>query len=740
MAKLGNNKSESNKDQIKKLILDALEKQQYSTAIFFSERLSCAASATIGDYILCAKCFLLAGEQRRCLATLQHRGLLQVSILGPLGDVLRPPKTSSSARAKSADFLTPAQLLHLAGVHLAACCLLLLQEHEDCLALLESLVHVEDGTMGDRVAERSLSLLANQASEIHVLAAIYCLVGKCYDSLDHRSRALRAFTTALRIDPACTEVAEYMCRRGMLSRQEKLDLLHRVVVLDNHPGKEWLQPFYDFTLGGEPPHCLDLICTNDNGQPDASDQVSALSLVTKASFLFQNGCMEDAFRVAAQAYLIDPYDWQGNLIYIGTMVNLSLKNELFYLGHELVHSHPKHAVSWYAVGCYYWACRKLELAQRYLQKTTKIDKRFSHAWVLLGHVLAAQEESEHAISAYRTACRVSPGDLHPQIAMAKELVRTSNFSLALHVLVEARTRSPTDATVLNELGVVYMQLNRLQEAMKHLRKAAELITSPSRTARRGGKEAGGIVEILSNYGTCLRKSGMLEQALEWYQRCLSYAPNDPMTHANMGFTLHLSRRFDEAVDQYHRALSLQPAFSFCADMLTQVLSDMSSFPASSAKPQSRGEAHSGGVFQQPHMIEALFLPSQQPAPQRINPPDNLGAVASLNFSRLNETPDESLVSQFSAVPQQDRSLDESSRFASPGSFQMRGGGKLGSSFQSFQNDDSPVYARDDERLRDASRSRASWGEGSNVSWDEDSVESYSRIAGRLSMNSTMSND
>ena len=49
--------------------------------------------------------------------------------------------------------------------------------------------------------------------------------------------------------------------------------------------------------------------------------------------------------------------------------------------------------------------------------------RFSHAWVLLGHVLATQEESEHAISAYRTACRVSPGDLHPQIAMAKELVR-----------------------------------------------------------------------------------------------------------------------------------------------------------------------------------------------------------------------------------------------------------------------------------------------------------------------------
>ena len=45
-------------------------------------------------------------------------------------------------------------------------------------------------------------------------------MGKCYDALDHRVRALRAFTTALRIDPACTEVVEYMCERGMLSQQE----------------------------------------------------------------------------------------------------------------------------------------------------------------------------------------------------------------------------------------------------------------------------------------------------------------------------------------------------------------------------------------------------------------------------------------------------------------------------------------------------------------------------------------
>ena len=59
----------------------------------------------------------------------------------------------------------------------------------------------------------------------------------------------------------------------------------------------------------------------------------------------------------------------------------------------------------------------------------KLDKRLANAWVVLGHVLAAQEESEHAISAFRSASRLLPGDHLPLVYMAKELVRTNYLSL-----------------------------------------------------------------------------------------------------------------------------------------------------------------------------------------------------------------------------------------------------------------------------------------------------------------------
>lgn len=62
-------------------------------------------------------------------------------------------------------------------------------------------------------------------------------------------------------------------------------------------------------------------------------------------------------------------------------------------------------------------------------QAVKLDKRFALAWVVLGHVLAAQEESEHAISAFRSASRLLPGNHFPLVHMAKELVRTNYLSL-----------------------------------------------------------------------------------------------------------------------------------------------------------------------------------------------------------------------------------------------------------------------------------------------------------------------
>lgn len=66
---------------------------------------------------------------------------------------------------------------------------------------------------------------------------------------------------------------------------------------------------------------------------DSGCSLSAPWLVRKAEFAYDRlHSSEEAYRLARQAYAVDPFDERGLLIYVASMVDLQLKNELFYLG------------------------------------------------------------------------------------------------------------------------------------------------------------------------------------------------------------------------------------------------------------------------------------------------------------------------------------------------------------------------------------------------------------------------
>lgn len=443
------------------------------------------------------------------------------------------------------------------------------------------------------------------------MAAVYCTAAKCWDALDNRPRAVFALLAAIRIDPACVEAVEYLCANGMMSAHDKVALYSECMCAgieessncdkdgSDQINRDWLQGYYRFMLLDESPE----ECKPEGLVMEEADGVSggdlvagpsAIWLVHRAEQLYERQCPEDAYRLARQAYTMDPFDWRGLLVYIAAMVDLGLKTELFYLGHELAHTYPKSAVSWYAVGCYYWCCRRLEMCQKYLMKATKIDKRFAKAWVILGHALAALEESEHAVSAFRTAARLLPSDHRPLIYMAKELVRTNSLPLALRLLQSALEIAPHDANVLNELGVVYMRLDRKDEAISTLFTAVQIVQEMVGSGTGTGGWGGGSIqprpkgtqssfrkgwgeEILNNYATALRRGGRIQESIYWYQLCLAANPVSAGTHANLAFAYHLLQNFDEAITCYHRALALQPTYTFCSEMLSRALKDSNTY-------------------------------------------------------------------------------------------------------------------------------------------------------------------
>eukprot|EP01035_Chromulina_nebulosa_P019683 gene19683-25602_t len=255
-----------------------------------------------------------------------------------------------------------------------------------------------------------------------------------------------------------------------------------------------------------------------------------------------------AYIYSRQATNIDPFYKNGLIIYIASAVELNLKTELYYLGHELTKSSPKSAIAWYAVG----------------------------------HCLSAQEETEHAISAYRTAMRLAPGDYKPLYFMAREMVRSSNFTLAMHLLVTSSQKSPNNALILNEIGVIVLKLDRVQEAISYFESACNIITSSANESLNNQQinnkptnyfTKSFSFEIYNNYGVALRKDGNYDKALLCFDIALSYHPNDADVHGNIAFTYHLARRFDEAIASYHNAVALKPQFTFAIEMLQKAMND-----------------------------------------------------------------------------------------------------------------------------------------------------------------------
>jgi hypothetical protein len=346
------------RNSLRKLAQNALEKNLFLSAALIMEKLIGHNSNLVRykepildpnyleDCILYARSFYLNGEPRRCLAILEQKQLLSATLISYLADIINPQSTVMQDDNIQNSSLMRSICLHLEGIQLAAQCLFVIDQFDDCSALLEPLIYVEadESWMHSLVNRLRILFSINENTEINQMSAIYCLFGKCNDILDNRSRSLRALTISVLIDVACSEAAEYIVNSGMLSLSERRSLFSSILKADgNTPQREWIIPFYEYLLLDQDPTFVDLV----NDQNDRTQQVSvspavayqmssASWLVRQAEFNFNHQFIEDAYRLARHAYTIDMHDNRGLIIYIASMVELKLKTELFYLGHELV--------------------------------------------------------------------------------------------------------------------------------------------------------------------------------------------------------------------------------------------------------------------------------------------------------------------------------------------------------------------------------------------------------------------
>ncbi|XP_031573394.1 cell division cycle protein 16 homolog [Actinia tenebrosa] len=513
--------------QLRNLIRHYLDNHQYKTALFWADKTVSLSKGEVQDVYWFAQTLFLTGQFQRASHALKSRGLVQTN---------------------------------LACRYLAAKCHSECKQWQDALDILDA----EPKDAGDKDSASFNDSFCSSSSKLESVVAL--LKGTVYEAMDNRSLATECYKEALSIDVHCYEAFDLLISHHMLTDKEERHLLDTLPFQDQCTTEEsdLLKFLYEsrlqkYTKPEDPKLPATLDSLNDNLD----------IVVNMAERHFYNCSYSMCHKMTSAVLNSDPYHESCLPIHISCLVELRKANSLFYFAHKLVDNYPQKAVSWYAVGCYYYLIEKYEQARRYFSKSTAIERVFGPAWLGFGHSFAAEGEHDQAMAAYFTASKLMPKCHLPLLYIGLEYGKTNNMKLAERFFTQALTLSPKDPFVLQEMGVIEYQNGDYPRAEKHFKDALEKAQNISGEVLSETWET-----LLSNLGHTYRKLGEYEKAMECYRQALVLVPNKASAFSAIGFVHSLRGNHYEAIDYFHKALGIQREDTFSVHMLGQTLEQL----------------------------------------------------------------------------------------------------------------------------------------------------------------------
>ncbi|XP_031286814.1 anaphase-promoting complex subunit 6 isoform X1 [Pistacia vera] len=532
-------------EKLRGVVRDCVSKHLYSSAIFFADKVA-ALTNDPADVYMQAQALFLGRHYRRAFHLLNASKIV---------------------------------LRDLRFRYLAAKCLEELKEWDQCLSMLGDAKVDEDGHVYDTKDSNFMYLDKDgEDREINISSAICFLRGRAYEALENRAQARQWYKAAIKADPLCYEALECLIEKHMLTCEEETSLLSS---LEFGPEDGWLSSFYSCLIKKyDKENVVEAkfrelekeSCDSNHLGPSFPCTLKNNTdlLACKAEYYHQCGEYQKCFELTSVLLEKDPFHLKCTLVHLAAAMELGHSNELYLMACNLVKDYPQkdfepfRALSWFAVGCYYYCIKKYAQSRRFFNKATSLDGTFPPALIGYGNAFAAQEEGDQAMLAYRTAARLFPGCHLPTLYIGMEYMRTHSFKLAEQFFMQAKTICPSDPLVYNELGVVAYQMKEYNKAVWWFEKTLAHI--PSSLSEMWEPT---VVNLAHAY----RKLKMYHEAISCYERALTLSNRSLSTYAGLAYTYHLQDNFSAAITYYHKALWLKPDDQFCTEMLSLALVD-----------------------------------------------------------------------------------------------------------------------------------------------------------------------
>ena len=147
-----------------------------------------------------------------------------------------------------------------------------------------------------------------------------------------------------------------------------------------------------------------------------------------------------------------------------------------------------------------------------------------------------------ALEIYRLVLAQDPSDKQA-LGLALQVCDTyQDFDLAIKLINAALDNNPHDYFALNNRGLVYSRINRIEDGILSFREAISIDSS--------------LPEAHINLANSLNLQGRLEDSLIAYRRALDLDPKNPIIFFNQGNTLNQLGKKIEALESYDKAISL----------------------------------------------------------------------------------------------------------------------------------------------------------------------------------------
>jgi tetratricopeptide (TPR) repeat protein len=180
------------------------------------------------------------------------------------------------------------------------------------------------------------------------------------------------------------------------------------------------------------------------------------------------------------------------------------------------------------------------------RKAVELDPKYSGSHVALGVALAGKGDEGQAVQCFKKAIELAPKDANAHHNLGASFVHTRQMDEAEAEYRQAADLDPKNAQWQLDLGLVLQSLGRRDEAASVFQAIVEL------------DSANAFVNAYTHYelGWCLQEGHEWGEAIDEYQKALAIDPNHAESHCNLAMCLQNQGKLAEAVPYMRRGHEL----------------------------------------------------------------------------------------------------------------------------------------------------------------------------------------